>query len=139
MRLTELNGFKLPACLLLLVVVPSLLVWPGLSGPLVYDDYTNLAPLLTEEPEYLRTIFENDSGPLGRIVTMGSFVANHWYSNGLDVFQLKFTNLVIHIMNGLLLFILLLKLLKDKFSPGNTVRHLNPLLLYVNDSSEPLY
>lgn len=94
-----------------LIIVPIIVVWPGLDGPLLLDDYWNLSPLLQESADYKTAIFENNAGPFGRSVTMTSFVINHWLREELVVRDLKLTNLFIHIANGLLLFYLLRQLL----------------------------
>ena len=51
-----------------------------------------------------------DSGPSGRPVAQLSFALNHYFS-GLDPFAFKLTNLAIHLANGVLIFILALRLL----------------------------
>lgn len=120
MRKSKLNN-RFYIFILLLFIIPATIIWPGLNGPLVYDDYPNLSPLLSEQPDYKRTVFDNEAGPLGRPVTMATFVVNHWLAGGINVKHLKLTNLFIHLVNTLLLFYLLLLLFSDRFSPARTV------------------
>ena len=49
------------------------------------------------------------SGPSGRPVAQLSFALNHYFS-GLDPFAFKLTNLAIHLANGVLIYILALRL-----------------------------
>ena len=99
---------------LFLVIIITL---PGLSGPLVFDDLQNLAPLLSvKTKDYVSIIFGNNSGLLGRSVSMASFVINHWISGKLIPYELKLTNLIIHLSNGALLYFLAIILLK-RFYP----------------------
>lgn len=91
---------------------------PGLHGPWLVDDESNLGAFQRLSPAaapYLELVFGNNSGPLGRAVSMATFAANH----ALGLFStpaLKTTNLLIHLGNGLLLFALL-HLLFRKRSP----------------------
>jgi hypothetical protein len=106
-------GWLLPTTLLLLgCVLTGLLYLPGLQGPWLLDDHNNLRPFLIQSggiAPYHEIIFSNPSGPLGRPVSMASFVANH--AAGLfSTPALKATNLVLHLFNGLMIFLLLRRL-----------------------------
>jgi protein O-mannosyl-transferase len=115
-----------PLFFFLLMSLPVL--WQGTSGPLVLDDFHNLAPLLNEEnPDYSRVIFGNESGPLGRSISMLTFVVNHWSVGEIKPFDLKITNIFIHMVNGLLLFLLSFFLLKEVCV--NEKRHLVALII----------
>ena len=88
--------------------------WPGLSGPFLFDDLPNLQPLsafsgVTDWPSALFFIFGNESGPLGRPLSMASFLLNDnfWPS---DPYSYKLTNLLLHLLNGCLLFKLFISL-----------------------------
>ncbi len=102
--------------LITLFSVTSYVLWPGLEGPLIYDDYPNLSSLIGNNIDYKAAVFENTSGPFGRSFTMTTFVVNHWLKGHLIVFDLKFTNLLIHLLNGLLVYCLIYILLKTKLS-----------------------
>lgn len=79
----------------------------GLSGDLVLDDYPNLEPLSAMERGEIgwrQVVFGRiSSKPPGRPVAMASFVAN-WISSGPDVWFMKYTNLMIHLLCGTLVF-----------------------------------
>lgn len=117
MRLNKIRYHGVVCCLL---SVTALAIWPALQGPLILDDFPNLAPLLGHgEVDSYHVIFGNRSGPLGRSVSMLTFAINHWFSGNIVPFDLKLTNLVIHLANGLLLYGLILCLLKRVY-PDNT-------------------
>lgn len=99
------------ACLLLLC---TLLYLPGLDGPFLFDDAPNLvAPLqawLRGETGWQEIVFGNGSGPLGRPLSMLTFLANA-NASGLAPLPFKATNLAIHLACGALLYALLMCLL----------------------------
>ncbi len=105
----------------ILLMATALILSPGLKGPLIYDDHRNLAPLLGEKADYKLAIFENNAGPFGRGLTMTTFVINHWIKGKLIIFDLKLSNLFIHLLNGLLVYCLIYSLLKIKLSPDKAV------------------
>ncbi len=89
-----------------IIILTLAVYWPGLSGDLLLDDQANLQSIkkLTFEPTAWRdVVFNNESGPLGRPVAVASFVFNQLTSGG-DTFTLKYTNLMLHLLVGLLLF-----------------------------------
>jgi protein O-mannosyl-transferase len=103
-----MNEASLPkialVCVVLILVVIS---WQGLSGPFVFDDLPNLMPIGYETPpNYTKFIFTNESGLLGRSISMMTFALNHFLRGGFSNFDLKLTNLAIHVANGLLLYFL---------------------------------
>ena len=86
----------------------ALVYWPGLNGPLVFDDTYNLAPIkewLRGDRDWQWVVFNNTSGVLGRSVSMASFVANIALL-GPGIWGLKLGNLVLHLLNGALVFFL---------------------------------
>jgi hypothetical protein len=97
-------------------VVTALAYLPGLSGPWLVDDEYNLGIFKHFSPgnaPYHDIIFSNPSGPLGRAVSMASFAANH--ALGLfSPYNLKATNLGIHLLCGVLLFLLLRLLFRQR-------------------------
>lgn len=104
---------QVPAWLVLLlgVLLSIAVYYPGLSGPLLLDDYVNLADLTrfeSAEKSALAVIFGNDSGPLGRPVAMASFVLDSMLDH--DLWEIKRTNLLIHLFSGLLVFVFLRRL-----------------------------
>ena len=93
--------------LLLLLLLTTWVYWPGLTGPLVLDDYWNLNPLgagggITDLQGLLTFVFGNTSGPTGRPVSMLSFLigAQSWPP---FVRSFKYTNIMIHLLCGVVL------------------------------------
>lgn len=86
--------------------------YSGLTGPLVFDDHQNLAPLkewLAGNTGAWRVILDNASGLLGRPVSMASLVLNVKVL-GPDIWGLKLGNLIIHLINGVLVYVFLTRL-----------------------------
>lgn len=103
-----------------LAVMVLLIYFPGLSGPYVLDDRENIAnneTLAIEEisPTSLwRAMQSNDSGPFRRPLATLTFALNHYLSGSFDnTFPFKLTNLVVHIVNGMLLLFLTLIILRS--------------------------
>lgn len=102
------------------LLLTGLVMLPGLSGPWLVDDDYNIGPFNDVDngsQTYTTIIFGNSSGPLGRPVAMASFAANH----ALGLFStpaLKATNVIIHLCNGLLLYLLLSCLFRRRNPAG---------------------
>lgn len=96
----------IPAVGLLIVSIVTVAVyWPGLSGPLLLDDLTNLYPvfrfgdgLITWKETFNLSLHGSD-----RPVSILSFMGNALLSPG-NIRHLKFTNLLIHLACGLLIY-----------------------------------
>jgi len=89
-----------------ILALSAVLYWPGLHGPLLFDDFINLDPLkqLNSSPElFFELATSNTSGPLGRPVTMMTFAFNQLTSPN-NIWALKYTNLMIHLLCGCLIF-----------------------------------
>lgn len=118
-------------CLAVALVATLLAYQRGLSGPFLFDDGPNIvhnANLAINDlkPSTLKqAAFSGFSGPLLRPLSMMSFAANY-YATGLDTYYFKLTNLVIHLLNGVGVFILtwlLLDFYRKRFEPGLSVAH----------------
>lgn len=105
----------LPALALLAILATTWLLYqPGLSGSFLFDDWGNLAILgdqgridsLNKIVTYLLSGF---AGPTGRPIALASFLldANTWPAPA-EAF--KQTNVLIHLLNGVLLSALMLRL-----------------------------
>jgi protein O-mannosyl-transferase len=105
----------LPSALFPLVLV---LVWisyaPGLHGGFLFDDFGNLPALGASGPidrwsTFWRYITSGIADPTGRPLTLLTFLldAHDWPA---DPFSFKRTNLVLHLLNGVLLYALLTRL-----------------------------
>jgi len=118
-------------CLLVALVVTVLVYQRGLSGPFLFDDGPNIVQnsKLAIHDLNLGTLkqaaYYGYSGPLLRPLSMMSFAVNY-YATGLDPYYFKLTNLVIHLCNGVGLFILtwlLLGFYRKRFEPGLSIAH----------------
>jgi protein O-mannosyl-transferase len=88
--------------------------WPGHVGPALLDDRSSILPIadLAENPELARDyIFGNKSGPLGRPVSVGSFVLEKLYMPG-GIARSKQVNIILHLVNFALLAYLFSRLLQ---------------------------
>ena len=87
---------------------------PGLSGPFLFDDWANLPVLgyfgpVDNWPVFWRYITAGIADPTGRPIAQLSFLldAHNWPA---DPYPFKRTNLLLHLLNGLLLYRLILEL-----------------------------
>lgn len=105
-----------PYSLLIIILgFTAFLYWSGLFGDYVFDDPANILDnqkiaISSLDLNSLKTAwYSGDAGPLGRPISMLSFALNHYFT-GFEPFYFKLTNLFIHLINGLLVFIISLKL-----------------------------
>jgi protein O-mannosyl-transferase len=104
----------LPSSIALLLVV--MIYWPGLSGGFLFDDYPNIVdnaavqPSQATFPTLLRAAYSSPSSEFKRPLASLSFAANY-LSAGIDPFWFKLTNLTIHLLNGILIYLVLVRLL----------------------------
>jgi len=96
------------------LVLTALAYIPGLNGPFLFDDPPNIIqPIqlwLDGTANWKEIVFGNDSGTLGRSISMLSFLANA-ASSGLAPLPFKATNLAIHLICGTLVYALMSRLL----------------------------
>lgn len=96
----------------------SLAYLPGLSGGFALDDYTNIVDNSALQvsslswSELSRAAFSFQAGPTMRPISMLSFAINAYMSGVDDAGPFKLVNLCIHLLNGLLVLLLLLQLLR---------------------------
>lgn len=97
-----------PASVLLAVILIAAAYWPGLSGDFLFDDFVNLNALgryggVQDWHTLLYYLTSGIADPTGRPVAMLSFLmdARDWPA---DPWPFKRTNLVIHLLVGLLLY-----------------------------------
>lgn len=93
--------------LLALLALVIFVYWPGLTGPLVLDDYANLSLLgekggVSNWQNFQHFVFGNASGPSGRPISALSFLidAQDWPAN---IASFKYTNILIHALTGVVL------------------------------------
>ena len=99
------------------VLLTAIIYLPGITGGFAFDDYANIVQnrYLTDAPTNLddlsKAVWSGEAGPFKRPIAMLSFALNnaltgHWPMG------YKITNLVIHLINGVLAFFCALLLLK---------------------------
>jgi len=97
--------------LLVATIMTMAVYWPGLSGGYLFDDYPNIVdnhgvqPHDASLPSLVRAALSSPSSEFKRPLASLSFAANY-LATGLDPYWMKLTNLVIHLWNGLLVFLL---------------------------------
>lgn len=103
----------------LALLLPVLLLaltayWPGLHGGFLFDDFANLPALGASGPvdnwaTFWRYITSGTADPTGRPLTLLSFLldAHNWPA---DPYPFKRTSLILHLVNGVLLYALLNRL-----------------------------
>ncbi|BCT91742.1 hypothetical protein LYSHEL_07660 [Lysobacter helvus] len=103
---------------------------PGLSGGFLFDDYINLDALsrhgaVVDAPAFWRYITSGTSDPTGRPLALLSFLvdARDWPADPAPFLR---TNLVLHLLNGALLWVLLLAMERTL---GTQREHRQPIAL----------
>lgn len=100
----------------LLILLGFVVYYPGLYGSFIFDDYSNLKALglyggVTDWDTLYSFVFGGFSGPTGRPISLLTFLldANNWPA---DPFDFKYTNVLLHLLNGTLLFSVTLQILR---------------------------
>lgn len=108
-----------------------LVYWPGLSGGFLFDDYPNIVdnpgvqPQDASIPSLVRAALSSPSSQFKRPLASLTFAANY-LATGIDPYWMKLTNLVIHLLNGLLVYLLAQALLRTR-APNASVAAPGPL------------
>ncbi|MEQ1272544.1 hypothetical protein ABLT60_00315 [Acinetobacter ursingii] len=101
--------------LLFILILTFFLYSSGLYGDYVFDDPVNIlentkiAITSLSYSDLKKAFFSGDAGPLGRPISMLSFALNHYFT-GFNPFYFKLTNIFIHLVNGILVYIISLKI-----------------------------
>jgi protein O-mannosyl-transferase len=96
--------------------VAVLVYWPGLSGTWLFDDYPNIVdnpgvqPQHFNIPSLVRAALSSPASDFKRPLASLSFALNY-LSTGLNPYWMKLTNLIIHVINGCLVFLVARRLL----------------------------
>jgi hypothetical protein len=96
-----------------------LVYWPGLSGPFVFDDYSNIVSNTKVHAKNLdlSSLVEAakgyEPGQIGRPLATMSFAVNYYFS-GENPWSYKLTSVIVHAVNALLVFLLLLGIMRIK-------------------------
>lgn len=113
--------------LLLLLAAGAVIYWPGLGGGFIFDDYPNLV----EDPDWKITSLDWESlravagsgiaSFFGRPLAVLSFALNY-YLTGMDPVPMKLVGVVFHLLNTLLVYCLVRRLLAAVHFTDATVR-----------------
>jgi hypothetical protein len=104
--------------LLIAMVITAATYSTGLSGGYLFDDYPNIIenhgvqPESASIPELVRAVLSSPASEFKRPLASLSFAINYLVT-GLDPYWMKLTNLMIHLLNGLLVFLLTRELLQS--------------------------
>ncbi|WP_267222683.1 hypothetical protein [Dyella silvae] len=99
--------------LTLALVTTASIYWPGLYGGWLFDDYPNIVdnhgvqPASGDISSLIGAALSSPASDFKRPLASLSFAAN-FLASGLDPFWMKQTNLVIHLLNGVLAYLLAL-------------------------------
>lgn len=103
--------------------------WPGLTGGWLFDDYPNIVdnhgvqPQVASVSSLVRAALSSPSSEFKRPLASLSFAANY-LASGLDSWSWKAVNLLIHLLNGLLVYVLTDRLLRavpwNRSNPSKT-------------------
>ena len=95
----------------LLLALVTLVYWPGLGGGFDFDDFPNIVNNTALHVRFgdpcrawLAAAFSSPASDLQRPLAMLTFALNHALT-GLDPYWMKATNLAIHLLNTLLVWI----------------------------------
>ncbi|SHM30268.1 hypothetical protein [Rhodanobacter sp. OK091] len=97
--------------MLVFLAITAAVYWPGLRGSYLFDDYPNIVdnpgvqPPDTSLSSLINAALSSPASDFKRPLASLSFAINYRVS-GLDPFWMKATNLFIHLLNGLLVFLL---------------------------------
>ena len=97
------------------ISIAFLVYLPGLKGDFIFDDTSNLKHISVFSQYFgldalIKFVLSNEAGPLKRPISTLSFLLNArtWPA---DPYYFKLTNILIHLTNGILLYIVTCKLL----------------------------
>ena len=108
----------------LLVLVAFVIYAPALSGPFVLDDYDMIEGFSAVRSGYFGPIIRS-----GRPLLMWSFVLNHRLAGGFEPFPFHVTNVLLHGLNAILVWLFAAALL-DKAKLGERLLALRGLFVY---------
>ncbi len=120
--------------LFLFFILLAVAYWPGLHGSFIFDDLPNIIsnPLLSKfdgsASSLVAAATSGTSSSLGRPLSMATFALN-FYVFGDAPFSFKLTNLVIHMANAMLVFVLVRQLWQRLDHDTRTARSLIPATL----------
>jgi hypothetical protein len=111
LRSSKRDGTRPWLTFIVAAIITVAIYWPGLSGAWLFDDYPNIVDnhdlqiTDTHISSLVRAALSSPSSEFKRPLASLSFATNYLVA-GLDPFSWKLTNVVIHLLNGLLVFLL---------------------------------
>lgn len=145
-----MSGRELPSVqkgwlLVFVLIVVSICYWPGLSGGWLFDDYPNIVDNRGVQPadaslaSLVNAALSSPASEFRRPLASLSFAANY-LATGLNPYWMKLTNLLIHLLNGVLVFLLAKALLPygviSKNAAGSDIRKRADTKFHGSDSKE---
>lgn len=112
-----LKKYNIYILFILSLGVTFYIYYSGLLGDYVFDDSGNILEnkkleMTSVDWSSLNAAFwSGGAGPLGRPISMLSFALNYYFT-GFDPYYFKLTNLIIHLINGILIYFLSLFIFK---------------------------
>lgn len=111
----KVNALALPTLLFLILAITAFSYWGGLNSAFLFDDLPNMESIgqhanLGGWRDLALYLLNGDIGPLGRPLSLASFYLNDQTWKGMNPADFKYTNLMIHLLNGVMIFWLCLKL-----------------------------
>lgn len=109
--------------LIALLAATLAIYWPGLRGAWLFDDYPNIVDNRGVQPSsaslgsLIEAALSSPASDFKRPLASLSFAANYLLT-GLDPYWMKLTNLLIHLLNGWLVFVLARQLIMAVSRPG---------------------
>lgn len=110
--------------LIVLLAVTLAIYWPGLHGAWLFDDYPNIVDNHGVQPSnaslgsLVEAALSSPASDFKRPLASLSFAANY-LATGLDPYWMKLTNLLIHLLNGWLAFVLARQLIMAVSRPSD--------------------
>lgn len=138
--------FRTGVVLYLAILATLGIYYTGVNGPFLLDDFSNLSPIgyyVDEDPSQraVRYIFGNKGDDYLRSVSRATFLLDtHVWP--VDSRQIKLTNIALHLISGLLLFWMLLKIgevVKPRCAPSIALLASTLWLLHPLNVSTTLY
>ena len=118
----------------LFLCITTLVYTPGLTGGFIFDDSHTIYENSHVNPNELSLdSLKRAAGAFaggGRSISMVSFALNNYFF-GTDAYSFKITNLVLHLLNGILIFVLTRLLLSayNKCNPNYSIPHWTALII----------
>ena len=137
--LSRLKNRKL--LLVFLLTLVFIVYYPGLAGDFVFDDTINLTDNYRLHIKDLswaslqEAALSGNAGPTLRPVSSLTFALDYYFAKRFDPFYLKLVNILIHLVNGVGIFVLTRLLLRAHgeyhTATGNTAKRSDDLALMV--------